>query len=342
MTTKKTPASTALAVRQRRLARVKPRKKAKKATANSPAGNQPLARIEPAAPANMIGALEEDLNIGTFGLVEVRYTKEEEAVLAEAVNAADIRVLPSGIVYLPHIVYTRWLNRAFGRGGWALRPLSKPALSNGQIVVPYHMMVHGKPVALCYGEQDYHANNKQQSYGDALEATHASALRRGCKHLGLALELWDREFNDHFLAEFAVEVPVEVRRRDGDDWKTKVEYQWRLRTSAPIRGEKTRGSRDDRDHDQRHESERRPAKNITPAATHSHANEPITDEQVRRLWTIARRRGRSDEELKTYFAGLGLASSKDIKRKDYDTVCTAIEHPGALPTAPAREPGMEG
>lgn len=354
MTTKKQKAtSTALAVRQQRLARVKPPAKKKPAskTASRPAGPKPeddqvkLELAKPLEPGAMLRTLEEDLDIGLFGTVEIKFTPEEEAILSEPVNLEDVRVLPSGAVYLPHIVYTRWLNRAIGRGRWALKPLSKPALSNGQVIVPYHLMIHGHPAAGAYGEQDYHERNRQQTYGDALEATQASALRRMCKRLGIGLELWDREFADHFLADRAVEVPVEVNKKQDDGtWKTKTEYQWRLRTSPPLKGEKRR-QRDDDGRGDFIEHERQPAQPVRQAASHAHDNEPITDAQLMRLHTIARKRGRTDEEMKLYVRYLGLTSSREIRRKDYDTVCTAIEHPGDLPRPAGtfgREPGMEG
>ena len=335
MTTKsKKKASTALALATRvsRLERVRPKK---------PTPDAPETTAVPTSGRTTIGPMDENIDLGTFGLVEVTFSAEEEAILARPCNLADIRVLPSGIVYLPHIVYTRWLNDAFGRTGWALRPLSKPSLSvGGQVIVPYHLMIHGKPVAFCYGEQDYHANNRAQSYGDALEATHASALRRACKHLGMALELWDREFGATFLDEFAIEVEVTIRYRDGDTWKSKDERQWRLRSSVPLKGEQGPSRR--RDRDDEHTQERRPAKPVEPTASHPHQGEAITDKQVMRLYTIARKRGRLDAEIKAYLLGMGYASSREIRRRDYDTIVTAIEHPGALPAAPSRDPGSEG
>ena len=55
------------------------------------------------------------------------------------------------------------------------------------------LFVHGKPVAFATGEQDYFETNERQTYGDALEATMSSALRRFCKHLGMGLELLDKD-----------------------------------------------------------------------------------------------------------------------------------------------------
>ena len=80
-----------------------------------------------------------------------------------------------------------------------------------------------------------------------------------------------------------------------------------------------------------------PPKDVAPAASHPDVDEVITTAQATRFWTIARRRGRTDAEVKHYLTEkFGVASTKEIKRRDYDTICQAVEHPGALLV---REPG---
>lgn len=51
----------------------------------------------------------------------------------------------------------------------------------------------------------------------------------------------------------------------------------------------------------------------------------ISDEQVKRLWTIARVKGMSDEAIKGFILKRGYDSSKSIKRADYDAIIAAIE-----------------
>jgi ERF superfamily len=79
-----------------------------------------------------------------------------------------------------------------------------------------------------------------------------------------------------------------------------------------------------------------------PAAErHPHADEPITEAQAKRFWTIARQVGRSDTEIKMWLsAAYGLNSTKEIRRGDYDAICGAVERPGPLPL-PDREPGAD-
>jgi len=144
------------------------------------------------------GVLGDEAAVGALGQVGVKLTDAEEAILSEPVNPRDVsfkpakRGEPPTIPYLSHPVYTRWFNRAFGRLGWAIVPKSKPIKNGDVIMCPYMLYIHGQPAAFAWGEQDYFPNNSQQTYGDAVESTVASALRRCAKRLGVGLELWDK------------------------------------------------------------------------------------------------------------------------------------------------------
>jgi hypothetical protein len=278
------------------------------------------------------GALDDTIQLGNYGLVEVKFTPAEERVLSESVPLEDIRVKPTGQIYLPHIYYARWLNRAFGRAGWALRPISKPLLNANSVVIPYLLFVHQQAVAFAIGEQDYFESNRDQSYGDALESTRASGLRRCCKHLGLALELWDRTFGDRFLEEQCVRVKTEAER----DGKHYTKWLYRRHTDPPFANEAKTGRRAVDTNE-----EVAPARPVPPVSRHSTSAAVISEQRVKRLWTIIRSRGRSEPEVKAYLASLGFSSSKLITTDLYETICTAIEHPGPLPIV-ERDPGQEG
>lgn len=311
--TKKTKKTTALAKR------APAKKKHTRTTALLP--KAPAAQVEapPASIETLAASLDENIALGQFGLVEVKFTAEEEAVLSRPVKIEDMRILPTGAVYLPHQNYTRWLNAAFGRTGWALRPASKPLLNNNTVVVPYLLMIHGKPVAFALGEQEYFDNNKSQSYGDALESTVASGLRRCCKHLGLALELWDRSFGEQFKEEYCVSVFNEKTNRP----------EWRRRIDPPFWWEK-KSRREQRTVDLR--ESRPPAQPVRPVAHFANATEPIGDDKRRKFWAIARRSGRSEQEIHDYLREtFGYTSTTQITHANFDTITAALEHPGALP-----------
>lgn len=290
----------------------------------------------------MLERLTEDPMTLNFGVVAMSFTEKEELVMSEDVNVADIRIKPSGQPYVSHPTYTKWLNRAFGRGRWHMRPLAKPAKAGNSVVVPYSLMVRGVPVATAYGEQEYFDSNREQTYGDALEATVASALRRCCKRLGIGLEMWDRQYLNRFIDKYAICV-------NAPNWKGEMKKQWRLRADDPFPGESGVARQSDRGtpEAQRQQTRRRPQATAEhSAATHPKATEPVTNDQVIRLWTIARRAGRNDDEVKIFLKRhYNLESSKAIQRKDYENITKALEHPGpllpVLDINAEREPGED-
>lgn len=289
--------------------------------------------ISPPATIEDDRALRDQIALGELGLVEVKFTPEEEAVLDQPVRLEDIRVKPTGQPYVSHPSYTRRFNRAFGRGAWALVPVSKPMLQKTSVVVPYVFHVHGKPIAFAMGEQEYFEHNREQTYGDALEATVASALRRFAKRLGVGLEMWDRDFIDRYLQEHCVRVGVAAK--DGQ-----IKYLWRRKTDPPFRHEVDDGMRPgNRGTRPRREQ---------PVYEDRHGDEPITEGERGRLFALLKQSGRSQDDLRDWLSRVyQIESTKAIKRKDYENIAHAIMHPGPLfstpPPAPVdREPGEEG
>ncbi len=271
------------------------------------------------------GLLTDEASVGNLGMVEVKLTAAEELVLSKAVNVDDVLIKPDGIVYVSHPTYTKWFNEAFGRLGWSLVPKAKAIKAGNLVVVPYVLYIHGHPAAFAQGEQDYHDNNKTQSFGDAIEATVASALRRCAKRLGVGLELWDKAWIRAFVQQHAVEV------------KTQKGYQWRLKKDPPfwneLRGGRPAAVADDGDVFEARDEEREQAPVRTvKAGTHSAEDEPITKEQRSRMVTIAQRAGRIDADVAMWLKRRhGYNSSAEIKRKDYDAICDQLGVRGALP-----------
>jgi hypothetical protein len=294
--------------------------------------------LDPAA-TEQFGALGEVTDIGALGLVEIKFTKAEEAILSEPINIDDVRVLPTGQPYLPHPVYTRWFIRAFGRGGWQLKPCAAPAVSHGSIVVPYVLYIHGKPAAFALGEQNYTIGQPsyKQSYGEAVESTVAAGLRRAAKHLGVGLELWDRVWCDEYMHTHAVMVRVQE--------KGKVEERYRRKVDRPLAGELGGGNGSRTAPAARHEAPARPAnvpEELADAPVQG-ANTPgqplrvgkgekITPDQGRRLNTIITNSGRNRDAVKAWLlTRYGYVSTKDVHRQFYDEIIDAIEMRGRLP-----------
>jgi hypothetical protein len=291
--------------------------------------------------------LTEEVQLGALGLVEVKLTAAEESILNEPVNLADVRMKPSGQPYLSHPTYTKWFNRAFGRLGWTMRPVAKPTTNGNSVVMPYVLLIHGQPAAFAFGEQDYFADrgNREQTFGDAMEATTASAMRRCAKRLGIGLELWDRVWLDAYVHEHCVQVNVIERRKDNHtgQWGEKAVKRWRRKCDAPFDREVGTVAQhavdghavddDEYEHTQRRSSSAPPAGSAPPRAAGSNAKsgDVITAPQVRRYHAILTNSGRIEQVVQDWLlTKWGYSSSKDIRRGDYDAICRAVEGIGTL------------
>lgn len=278
------------------------------------------AKVEVLPPA--VRDVGDDLSLGQLGLVEIKLTEAEEQILSEPIDPKDVLIKPtkSPVPYVSHPTYTRWLNRAFGRTGWALVPISKPMKSGNSVVCPYVLHIHGQPVAYAMGEQEYFESNRDQTYGDALESTVASALRRCMKRLGVGLEMWDRRWLNAFIAEHCVRVKVQTK--DGP------KAAWRRKDDPKLPGEMGRAPSDGGDGDDR----KGPQDDLPPAGHHAQSRDVITEPMLKRLWAIGANSGRSHDEIGDWLQKrFGFSSSKEITRDKYEFICAAIEAKGALP-----------
>lgn len=281
-------------------------------------------------------ALGDSPVLAELGTVQVKLTEAEEKVLAEDVIAADVLIKPTGQPYLPHAKYRKWFDRALGRFAWSLVPKAKPikvTLPPGRdqevstrhvVLVPYMLYVKGAPVAFAYGEQEFNETNSEQTYGDAVEATSSSAIRRLAKAIGVGLELWDRDWLQRWIDTYAVAVKV----KSGNYTNTR----WRRKVDKPLPGE-LRTTNAGQGYDDAHDGEivdqaprRRP-----DAGNDGNGEEKITKPQRQRLATIANKAGRSHADVQLWLRGKWkVNSSADIKRKDYDQVCRELEARGPL------------
>lgn len=345
--------STELAVLQRRrtwyLSRLAPAQPARKASPTKRGPRRPPRpappppppppspqRIELVAPPQAVseGVLDEraiegdDIMLGQLGLVSPTLTVEQERVLSEPPPVARVRFLPQRhpVMFLAHTEYTRLLNRAFGRFGWALVPIGRPSFDAEKrcIVCPYVLHINGAPVAAAWGQQEYHASNADQTFGDAVESTVASALRRCCKRIGVWLELWDYDWRERMTRELGV--CVTVTSRDGKELKS-----WRRKDDAPFWNEQ-QSSR-------RQAPAPRPAPPAqTPKSDNPEGDKPITPAAAKKLWDTAKRMRRSVPEVAVWLtARYGVAGSAELKRQDYNAIIAALEAPGPLQLP--REPG---
>jgi hypothetical protein len=264
-----------------------------------------------------VARIEAGMNRADVGLGEVRLTHREERVLAETPRHSDIQVKPDGSVYMPHPAITRWFNRAFGRLRWAIVMQASPVKAGPRINCAFTLYVHGKAVANAIGEQDF--LDSDMTYGESVESTYGSGLRRLAKRIGVGLELWSKKWTDEFLAERCVCV------------ETPRGLEWRRKDARPFDGERKRGKGK-----MSSTAKFREVKRITTTGRDGHGRG-----QLGRLHQIAKNAGRSHDDIKAYIAGrYGLKSTKDITTDIYDNIVAALEAPGPLEMT--RQPGEEG
>lgn len=140
---------------------------------------------------------------------ELTLTEKEDSILAEPFAPEQLDILPTGEIYIPHILLRERLTRAFGRGQWALiRRRDSFDPRTNRVYVECVLLVRGVAVGEAQGDWEYVPENPRMSYTDALEAAQADALRRICgKTLMCGSQVWDPAYVRWWKARYAVEVP---------------------------------------------------------------------------------------------------------------------------------------
>jgi len=138
--------------------------------------------------------------IPTAGMVTL--TDEEQAKLYAPVIEKDVEVRPDGLVYLPWMEYLTRLKSVFGME-WAMIPHGQPRLEDNRIYWGFYLIIRGHLAGYSIGEQEYQANNRTMSYGDAIEGSKSNALMRLCKGIGISLELWKPSFVKEWKRKYA-------------------------------------------------------------------------------------------------------------------------------------------
>lgn len=145
------------------------------------------------------------ININQVGTLDV--SDEALAVLEEPLDPEDVRIRADGLVYLPWTWYNKRLNRAFGVFKWGLIPQGAPMVKNmgSSVLVVWlnWLVIKGVPVSVAGGEMSYQPNNNTMSYGDAVEGARSNSLARNCKNIGMAIELWDKDWIAAWKKQYA-------------------------------------------------------------------------------------------------------------------------------------------
>ena len=143
--------------------------------------------------------IKPQFEVDYSGMATEPFPEAARKVLAEKPNHEDVEIKPDGIVFLPGVWYRRQLTRAFGAGGWALKPTSPPRLVGNAQEYTGALYCLGRWVSQATGGCD----SAYMSHADQVESAKTDCLTKCCKDLGMATELWEKTWREAWQAEYA-------------------------------------------------------------------------------------------------------------------------------------------
>ena len=205
----------------------------KPANANVPSPIQSNKDNLPNTPEQMNPASQMECSLGYDGIGIRPFPSHVAQVLCEPIQKDDVEIKPDGLLYLPEIKYRRILNRAFGPGGWGLKPQGEPEIAQGILSREWTLICLGRFVSTARGEQEFFRPNGVPT---ANEGAKSNALMRCCKDLGIASELWDPRFVRQFKAKHCVEVWCQTADGKKYVYNTLIcrKKYWRRRDDEPF------------------------------------------------------------------------------------------------------------
>ena len=153
------------------------------------------------------------------GIAVSAFSKEAQTICAALCEPSDIEIKPDGIVYLPADRYRHRLNKAFGIGAWAQRPVSAITNMGNVVYREFALYILGRFVSQAMGHNEYQPDNKQMNWADCVEGAQSIALSRCCKPLGIGEELFDKTFQEEWKRKYAVQ--VWRKGKDKPQWRRK-------------------------------------------------------------------------------------------------------------------------
>ena len=178
-----------------------------------------LAQAQRHSPSDARDKAVADLTSACYARAsQLQLTREEiEALKADF---ADEAFQPGAagkenLIYIEHAALRERLDNVLGMGQWCplqIRRWADPfeyekeiwennrrtgqkKLVVGQVVyVDLILLIRGCFVASAIGSMDYYPVNHTQDYGDAAEGAETAALRRCCKHIGIGLQAWRKDW----------------------------------------------------------------------------------------------------------------------------------------------------
>ncbi|HNM05918.1 MAG TPA: hypothetical protein PKK94_13060 [Leptospiraceae bacterium] len=132
------------------------------------------------------------------------FTAEQTAKLGQSIKIEQIDVKPDGVIYCSSNTVRDILNEAFGFGQWAVYK-NDPYETDNCILVKGELWVKECYIGTAIGE---HTGNGYMSYGSKIESASSDLITKLGKYLGIASELWDRDFVNRFKEQHCRNIEV--------------------------------------------------------------------------------------------------------------------------------------
>lgn len=139
-----------------------------------------------------------------LGIAASPFPQDAQDVLGAPLRDDEISVRPDdGILYMSGEAVRQRLQKAFGIGGWAIKPIStivdKDAVdlkgkSQPKVFYTGQLWILGRFAAEATGDGNWITSNPKSDYGTALEGAKTNCISRCCKDLGMWSELRDKAF----------------------------------------------------------------------------------------------------------------------------------------------------
>ncbi len=229
-----------------------------------------------------------------------------------------------------HAGYRRRLNEAFQPGGWSQRQISPWRWDPDTkiLTAEFALYARGSDGRVCYvskaiGGQQYFGGKgrSQTTYDDAAQGAESNSLMRNCKQLGMALELWERRVANAMRARIGVKVFV---KKDGE-----TTTAWRRKDDQALWGES--GICPDQPTTATQSTTQPAAVPADNGQREWGQSGVISLPQAKRLYALVKQSGMDEHAVGEYLKRFGYVSSKQILRKDYDTICKWVQAGGDEP-----------
>ena len=278
-------------------------------------------------------------------------TKEEQKILTKEINPDNIQIKPDGTLYMPHQDYRKRLIEAVGVGSFQPGENAEIYEANEIICYKAPLYVKGHLISIPVGG----CENKFMDYDDRIETARGDWLKRGCKDLGIFLDIPARgkEKRD-WLNKYAIQVKLYNQKKTKNNQPKGWEYLWRRsddlrfdekfwyykdegetivtgkkppkttpqKPSQPARS--TNGDSLSTNGDSL-STNARMEETLQGAEKDRNAPPKITSKQLKRLFAIASKEGVTNEHAKSIIQSYGFESSKDIFVDDYDKIIEEIK-----------------